>query len=157
VALVLDIAAALYRMGMTQAGASVALARMEDGLGQTLFLRRNDGMVATDVTERLVAHARRIFAELRHMAADIAARPGQVRGTVVGALRPSDQCHGLITEPLFVDRLAILARADHPPARRAAECRVQAGDRRDPRRIAAVAVIPLPNCYGRSFISTRMS
>ncbi|RVU03231.1 LysR family transcriptional regulator [Novosphingobium umbonatum] len=164
-----NISLAAQKMGMTQAGASMALSRMEEVLGQALFHRRNDGMIATDSAEKLVLHARRIFAELRHMEAEVAAEPGQVRGNVVigttplgrtghitqaiakaiadnpglrittvegsynhlveilgkgevdmvvGALRPSHQCHGLVTQPLFDDRLAILARADHPLAQK---------------------------------------
>jgi LysR family transcriptional regulator, regulator for genes of the gallate degradation pathway len=164
-----NISLAAERMAMTQAGASMALARMEDMLGHSLFHRRNDGMVPTEAAEQLVMHAHRVFAELRHLTSDLAALSGMARGSVilgttplgrtghvttaiaqaiaanpglrittiessyshlvdvlakgevdmvVGALRPTDQCHGLVTEPLFVDRLAILARADHPLARR---------------------------------------
>lgn len=160
-----SMSSAAARMGTTQAGASMALARMEHMLGEPLFHRGVDGMVATELTERLVGHARRLFAELRFMTSRLSTSAGDVHGSVVigttplgrneqitraitgviaqnpglrittmessyahltdmvasgdvdlviGALRPTHQSPGLITEPLFVGRLAVLARADHP-------------------------------------------
>jgi LysR family transcriptional regulator of gallate degradation len=78
-----NISSAAVQLGMTQAGASMALARMEDMVGQPLFHRRIEGMVATEATEQLVVHARRVFAELRHMSSDIAALTGSISGQVV--------------------------------------------------------------------------
>lgn len=162
-----NISSAAARMDMTQAGASMALARMEEVLGEPLFHRRSDGMVATEAAERLVGQARRIFTELRFMVSELSTSAGEIRGNVVigttplgrtdhitraiagviadnpglrittlessyahladmvargevdlliGALRPSHQSHGLLTESLFVDRLAVIARAGHPLA-----------------------------------------
>ena len=153
------------QLGMTQAGASMALSRMESGIGQPLFQRMMQGMVATDPAARLVMRAKRIFAELRYMASDISAISGNVGGTVsigalplgrtfvvptaitnalsrypglhvmtiespyeqlvgnlrsgeidmlFGALRQDDAYQGLITRPLFNDRMGIVARAGHP-------------------------------------------
>jgi LysR family transcriptional regulator of gallate degradation len=70
-------------LGMTQAGASMALARIETTLGQPLFTRTIQGMEPTDGTKQLVMRARRIFAELRHLASDIQAISGKVAGSIV--------------------------------------------------------------------------
>jgi LysR family transcriptional regulator of gallate degradation len=70
-------------MGMTQAGASMALSRIEAVFAQPLFHRRLEGMVATEAAERLVVHARRVLAELRHLASDLSAIAGAPAGTVV--------------------------------------------------------------------------
>lgn len=82
-----NISSAAAQMGMTQAGASMALSRIESGIGQSLFQRMMQGMVATDPAARLVMRAKRIFAELRHMESDISAISGNVAGTVaIGTL-----------------------------------------------------------------------
>jgi LysR family transcriptional regulator of gallate degradation len=164
-----NISSAAAQMSMTQAGASMALSRIEAVLGQSLFQRRMQGMVATDAADRLVMRARRVFAELRHMSSDIAALSGSLKGSVVigttplgrtyvfptaianavshhpelrvttvenlydqligglrsgdidivfGVVRPTHLSAGLVTEPIFTDRLSVLVRAGHPLARR---------------------------------------
>jgi LysR family transcriptional regulator of gallate degradation len=164
-----NISSAAAHMNMTQAGASMALARIESALGQPLFRRRMEGMIPTEVAERLVMRARRVFAELRHLSSDISAISGNLTGSVVigstplgrthvlptaiataishqpnlrvstvesryeelivslrsgdidmvfGVLRPPDMNVGLITEPLFTDRLCIVVRAGHRLASR---------------------------------------
>lgn len=164
-----NLSSAAAQMGTSQAGASMSLSRIESSIGQTLFQRMMQGMVATDPAARLVVRAKRIFAELRHMASDISALSGSLAGTVTigtlplgrtyvvptaiaaalvrhpglrvvtvespyeqligslrngdidvvfGALRPREVCQGLLTEPLFDDRMSIVARANHPLARR---------------------------------------
>jgi LysR family transcriptional regulator of gallate degradation len=164
-----NITATAAYLNMTQAGASMSLSRLEAVLGQALFQRRMQGMVVTDAADRLVMHARRVFAELRHMISDISAISGTLTGSVVigttplgraavfptaiataisqhpelrvtiaegayeqligrlrsgdidavfGVLRPSALNQGLVTEPLFTDRLGIVVRAGHPLARR---------------------------------------
>ncbi|MES3022822.1 MAG: LysR substrate-binding domain-containing protein [Pseudomonadota bacterium] len=78
-----NISTAAAQMRMTQAGASMALSRIEAGLGHTLFRRMMQGMVATDVADRLTLRAKRILAELRHIGSDISAIAGKIRGSVV--------------------------------------------------------------------------
>jgi LysR family transcriptional regulator, regulator for genes of the gallate degradation pathway len=74
-------------LGLSQAGASMALARMETAVSEPLFQRMTRGMVATDVGARLVSRGKRIVAELRHMRSDIAAIEGKLTGLVtIGAL-----------------------------------------------------------------------
>jgi LysR family transcriptional regulator, regulator for genes of the gallate degradation pathway len=74
-------------LGMTQAGASMALLRIESGVGEALFQRMMQGMVATDPTAQLVIRAKRIFAELRHMQSDLSALSGNLGGSVaIGTL-----------------------------------------------------------------------
>jgi LysR family transcriptional regulator of gallate degradation len=162
------LSAAAGKLGVSQAGASMSLSRIEGAIGQPLFHRMLQGMVATDAADKLVSAAKRIFAELRHMEADISAIAGTQQGTVIigalplgrtyilptaisetlkkfpkmrvkmveapydvlvsglrtgdvdlifGALRPEALCRGLITEALFEDRIAIVARAGHPLSR----------------------------------------
>ena len=75
------------QLDMTQAGASMALSRMEASLGQPLFHRMLQGMVITDAATRILARGKRIIAELRHMQSDLSAIAGTLMGTVtVGAL-----------------------------------------------------------------------
>jgi LysR family transcriptional regulator of gallate degradation len=156
---------AAARMGITPAGASMALARIEAVFGQSLFDRRAEGLIATEATNQLLIHARRIQAELRHMASDLSAISGSLAGAVVvgttplgrtqvfpraiaaavsdhpglrviplegayeqlaarlrsgdidimfGALHREEHSHGVLSEPLFKDRLALLVRAEHP-------------------------------------------
>jgi LysR family transcriptional regulator of gallate degradation len=82
-----SLSAAGARMGLSQSGASMALTRMEAALGQKLFQRMMQGMIATDAGARLISRGKRIVAELRHMQADIAAISGSLQGHVaIGAL-----------------------------------------------------------------------
>jgi LysR family transcriptional regulator of gallate degradation len=78
-----NISSTAAHLGMTPAGASMALSRIEAAFGQPLFQRKMQGMVATEAVDRLVVHAKRVFAELRHMTSDIAAISGYLTGTVV--------------------------------------------------------------------------
>nr|WP_314632017.1 LysR family transcriptional regulator [uncultured Janthinobacterium sp.] len=74
-------------MGVSQSAVSQAIARLEDMLGQPLFLRTAHGMVPTDAGRRWVESFERVLAELRHIPEDIAALAGVVLGVVsIGAL-----------------------------------------------------------------------
>jgi LysR family transcriptional regulator of gallate degradation len=74
-------------MGTSQSAVSQAIARLEDMLGQPLFLRTAHGMVPTDMGRRCADHFERVLAELRHIPEDLAALAGVVLGVVtVGAL-----------------------------------------------------------------------
>ncbi|MBB3222962.1 LysR family transcriptional regulator [Pseudoduganella umbonata] len=76
-----------HAMGTSQSAVSQAIARLEDMLGQPLFLRTAHGMVPTDAGRRWVERFERVLAELRHIPEDIAALAGVVEGVVtVGAL-----------------------------------------------------------------------
>jgi len=74
-------------MGTSQSAVSQAVARLEDMLGQPLFLRTAHGMLPTDAGRRWIERFGRVLAELRHIPEDIAALAGVVQGTVtIGAL-----------------------------------------------------------------------
>jgi LysR family transcriptional regulator of gallate degradation len=74
-------------MGVSQSAVSQAIARLEDMLGQALFLRTAHGMVPTDAGRRWTESFERVLAELRHIPEDIAALAGVVLGVVtIGAL-----------------------------------------------------------------------
>lgn len=76
-----------HTMGTSQSAVSQAIARLEDMLGQPLFLRTAHGMVPTDAGRRWIERFERVLAELRHIPEDIAALAGVVQGTVtIGAL-----------------------------------------------------------------------
>jgi len=76
-----------HAMGVSQSAVSQAVARLEDMLGQPLFLRTAHGMVPTDAGRRWTESFERVLAELRHIPEDIAALAGVVLGVVtVGAL-----------------------------------------------------------------------
>lgn len=74
-------------MGVSQSAVSQAIARLEDMLGQALFLRTARGMVPTDAGRRWTESFERVLSELRHIPEDIAALAGVVLGEVnIGAL-----------------------------------------------------------------------
>lgn len=76
-----------HSMGTSQSAVSQAIARLEDMLGQPLFLRTAHGMVPTDAGRRWIERFERVLAELRHIPEDIAALAGVVQGVVtIGAL-----------------------------------------------------------------------
>jgi len=76
-----------HTMGTSQSAVSQAVARLEDMLGQPLFLRTAHGMVPTDCGRKWIERFERVLAELRHIPEDIAALAGVVQGTVtIGAL-----------------------------------------------------------------------
>ncbi|WP_020560138.1 LysR substrate-binding domain-containing protein [Thiofilum flexile] len=156
---------AAHRLGMSQAGVSMALSRLESALGRPLFQRLATGMCLNDSGEKLLIYAKRVLAELRHMLSDISAIQGALEGTItigalplgrtvllplaiaeilknhprlqiktlespyeilvsglrsgdidfiLGALRPDELSVGLVNETLFIDKVAIVARANHP-------------------------------------------
>jgi len=153
-------------LGISQSAVSQAVARLEEVLGQPLFLRTARGMIPTDVGDRWVLRFERVLAELRHILADVAALQGVLEGVVtvgalplgrsqllpaaiatlharhprlhfrslespyeeltagllsgridliLGALRP-ESAQGLAMEPLFEDRISLIAAASHPLA-----------------------------------------
>jgi len=77
-----SISAVAAHLGLTQAGASMALLRIEAALGHPLFQRMMQGMVATDAAARLVVRAKRVFSEIRHMQSDLTAIAGSLAGVV---------------------------------------------------------------------------
>ncbi|MDB5893163.1 MAG: uncharacterized protein JWQ88_694 [Rhodoferax sp.] len=156
------------RLGVSQPAISAAIARLENALGQRLFLRTARGLMPTDAGARWVLRFDRALAELRYLEDDIAAASGQMEGVItvgslplarthvlpvaigqllarhprlrvhslespyeqlcagllsgkvdfiVGALRPLTD-KALTSEPLFADRLGLMAAADHPLRRR---------------------------------------
>ncbi|MGT2459905.1 LysR family transcriptional regulator [Cupriavidus basilensis] len=155
-------------LGVSQSAVSQAVARLEEILGQPLFLRTARGMIPTDVGDRWMVRFERVLAELRHIKADVAALRGVLEGVVtvgalplgrtqllpaaiaalharhprlrfrslespyeeltagllsgridliLGALRPGS-AQGLAMEPLFEDRMVLIASAGHPLASR---------------------------------------
>lgn len=76
-----------HAMGTSQSAVSQAIARLEDMLGQPLFLRTAHGMLPTDAGRRWIERFERVLAELRHIPEDVAALAGVVQGVVtIGAL-----------------------------------------------------------------------
>jgi LysR family transcriptional regulator of gallate degradation len=153
-------------IGISQSAVSQAVARLEEMLGQPLFLRTARGVTPTEIGARWMVRFERVLAELRHIHADIAALRGVLEGMVTvgalplgrtqvlpaamadvharhprlrfrslespyeeltagllsgridfifGALRP-DSAQGLSIEPLFEDRISLIAGAGHPLA-----------------------------------------
>ncbi|HJW07150.1 MAG TPA: LysR family transcriptional regulator [Rhodanobacter sp.] len=81
------LAAVSRQMKLSRSGISMALARLEEALGQPLFQRMAQGMVTTDAAARLLLHAKRAFSEMRHIQADLSALQGSLHGTItIGAL-----------------------------------------------------------------------
>lgn len=74
-------------MGISQSGVSQALAKLEEGLGQSLFRRTAHGMLPSDAGSRWILRFNRVLVELDHIPADLAALNGVLEGVVtVGAL-----------------------------------------------------------------------
>lgn len=74
-------------MEMSQSGVSQALAKLEEGLGQSLFRRTAHGMLPSDAGSRWILRFNRVLVELEHIHADIAALNGVLEGVVtIGAL-----------------------------------------------------------------------
>jgi len=81
-----SVSAAAEALHVTQPAVSKSLSELEGGLGQTLFLRRGRRIRATPLCERLLALARKLEAELRRGAEDVASLARGVSGRLlVGA------------------------------------------------------------------------
>jgi LysR family transcriptional regulator of gallate degradation len=81
------------QMRLTQAGVSMALARIESIVGEPLFIRKAEGLAPTAATEQLAMHARRVIAELRHLESDISSVSGSLAGSVVIGTTPLGRTH----------------------------------------------------------------
>lgn len=74
-------------LGISQPAVSAVLSRVEGALGLKLFLRTARGMMPTDAGARWVNRFDRALAELRYLAADVAAAKGSLEGVItVGTL-----------------------------------------------------------------------
>lgn len=81
------LAAVSHQIKLSKSGISMSLTRLEEALGQPLFQRMAQGWVTTDAASRLLLHAKRAFAEIRHIQADLSALQGSLFGTItIGAL-----------------------------------------------------------------------
>lgn len=82
-----QITAVCQLLGLSKSGVQMALGRLEEAIGQQLFQRMAQGLVTTDAAAKLLLHAKRAFAEIRHIQADLSALQGSLSGTVtIGAL-----------------------------------------------------------------------
>jgi LysR family transcriptional regulator of gallate degradation len=163
-----NMAAVAREFSITQPAISTAVKDLETRLGVVLFERSARGLVPTAAAEILALHFKRVLAELRHIAPDLAASVGTLHGSIhvgalplgrthvlpramasllarhprlhvatiespyealaasvrsgdidfiLGALRPPADARDLEQEPLFEDRLSVIARAGHPLTR----------------------------------------
>jgi LysR family transcriptional regulator, regulator for genes of the gallate degradation pathway len=87
------ISAAAERLGMSQSGASMALARIEGALGLMLFRREANGLAPTEAANLLVARAKRVAGEFRRLRSDLASHDGRISGTVVIGTLPLGRIH----------------------------------------------------------------
>jgi LysR family transcriptional regulator of gallate degradation len=102
-----SMAAVAREFAITQPAISTAVKDLETRLGTPLFERTARGLVTTPAGEILAFQFKRVLAELRHIAPDLAASEGTLQGSVhVGAL-PLGRTHIL---PLAI--ASLLAR--HP-------------------------------------------
>ncbi|RZI60763.1 MAG: LysR family transcriptional regulator [Rubrivivax sp.] len=85
-----NISAAADQLHVTQPAVSKTLAELEQGLGQTLFLRRGRNMQPTPLGRRLLALARKLDADLQRAAGDVATMVRGASGEVrIGATNAS--------------------------------------------------------------------
>ena len=161
-------AAVAREFAITQPAISTAVKDLEARLGVALFERSARGLVPTPAADIVAFHFKRVLAELRHVAPDLAASIGLLKGSIhvgalplgrthvlpsaiaallarhsqlhvatvespyealaaslrsgdidfiLGALRAPADAKELQQEPLFEDRLSIMARAGHPLTR----------------------------------------
>ena len=83
----LSMAAVARELSITQPAISTAVKDLETRLGVTLFERTVRGLVPTVAADILALHFKRVLAELRHIASDLAASEGSLQGSIhVGAL-----------------------------------------------------------------------
>jgi LysR family transcriptional regulator of gallate degradation len=102
-----SMASVAREFAITQPAISAAVKDLETRLAITLFERTARGLVPTQAGEILAFHFKRVLAELRHIAPDLAASEGTLRGSIhVGAL-PLGRTHIL---PMAI--ASLLAR--HP-------------------------------------------
>ncbi len=81
-----NISAAADQLHVTQPAVSKTLAELEQGLGQTLFLRRGRNMQLTPLGRRLLALARKLDGDVQRAAADVATMVRGASGEVrIGA------------------------------------------------------------------------
>jgi LysR family transcriptional regulator of gallate degradation len=106
-----SISSAASALGMTQAGASMGLARIEAALGRPLFLRAPEGVLPSDSASQLVMRAKRVFAELRYVKSDLSSLSGTLSGSVIIGTTPLGRTDILST--------AIASVVSHCPALRA--------------------------------------
>ncbi|WP_377158372.1 LysR family transcriptional regulator [Roseateles sp. UC29_93] len=85
-----SISAAADQLHVTQPAVSKTLAELEQGLGQTLFLRRGRNMQPTPLGRRLLTLARKLDADLQRAAGDVATMVRGASGEVrIGATNAS--------------------------------------------------------------------
>jgi len=85
-----NISAAADQLHVTQPAVSKTLAELEQGLGQTLFLRRGRNMQPTPLGRRLLVLARKLDADLQRAAGDVATMVRGASGEVrIGATNAS--------------------------------------------------------------------
>jgi DNA-binding transcriptional LysR family regulator len=77
------------RLGMSQSGASHALASLQENLGTTLFVREPVGLRLTETAERLLPHVRDILNALDMMRAETSATAGLHHGSLCVCSIPS--------------------------------------------------------------------
>ena len=97
-------------LGISQPAISAVLSRVENALGQKLFLRTARGMIPTDAGARWVIRFDRALAELRYLEADVAAAKGSLEGVVTVGTLPLARTQML---PLAIGAL----QAEHPGLR----------------------------------------
>lgn len=78
-----SLSAAATRLNMTQPSVSVAIAQLEDRIGQQVVIRDRKGAVLTQAGEILVRHARAIENVLAHAEQDLRAKPDDEDGPLV--------------------------------------------------------------------------
>jgi DNA-binding transcriptional LysR family regulator len=78
-----SVSAAAEALHVTQPAVSKTLGELESGLGQTLFLRRGRRIRATALCERLLALGRKLQADLRRGAEDVASLARGVSGELI--------------------------------------------------------------------------
>lgn len=98
------------QLGVTQPAISAAVARLEEVLGQRLFLRTARGLIATDAGARWLMRFDRVLAELRHIEDDVCAAQGRLEGLVTVGTLPLARTRLL---PMAIDALL----AQHPGLR----------------------------------------
>lgn len=98
------------QLGVTQPAISAAVGRLEEVLGQKLFLRTARGLIPTDAGARWLLRFDRVLAELRRIEDDVCAGQGRLEGLATVGTLPLARTRLL---PMAIDTLL----AQHPRLR----------------------------------------
>src|SRR5262245_12335449 len=93
---------AATRLGIAQPSLTLAVQRLEENLGTSLFIRSRKGVKVTKAGERLLADSRELLQRWEQLKSQALSTHNEVRGRLVLGCHPSVAIYSL---PLFLPKL----------------------------------------------------